>query len=69
MQKLSLEKLREIYPSGTPIVLDEMYGESRMLAGLRGTVDFIDDASQIHVKWENGSSLAIVPEVDRFHKA
>ena len=35
-----------------------------MPPGLQGTVAFIDDAGQIHMHWENGRSLAIVPGVD-----
>lgn len=34
--------------------------------GTRGKVIFVDDAGQIHVKWDNGSSLALIPEVDKF---
>ena len=30
------------------------------------TVSYVDDAGQIHVKWENGSSLALIPGVDKF---
>lgn len=51
---------------GTKIKLIYMYKEPQMLSGLTGTVEFIDDAKQIHVKWENGSSLALIPEVDKF---
>ena len=36
--------------------------------GTRGTVDHVDDAGQIHPKWDNGRTLAIVPEVDSFRK-
>ena len=35
-------------------------------AGSIGTVTLIDDAGQIHVRWDNGSSLALIPESDRF---
>ena len=35
-------------------------------SGTRGTVDYIDDAGQIHIKWDNGSSLAILPNEDNF---
>lgn len=38
-----------------------------MSPGLKGKVDMVDDAGQIHVNWENGSSLALVPGVDSFH--
>ena len=51
---------------GTTLELVEMQGEKQMPKGLRGVVTHIDDAAQIHVKWQNGSSLAIIPEVDKF---
>ena len=31
-----------------------------------GTIDFVDDAGQIHVSWDYGSSLALIPEADKF---
>ena len=51
---------------GTKIKLIYMNNESQMPSGLIGTVEFIDDAKQIHVRWENGSSLSLIPEVDQF---
>ena len=51
---------------GTTLELVEMQGEKQMRKGLRGVVTHIDDAAQIHVRWQNGSSLAIIPEVDKF---
>ena len=51
---------------GTTLELVEMQGEKQMQKGLRGVVTHIDDAAQIHVKWQNGSSLAIIPEIDKF---
>lgn len=63
-----VERLRERYPQGAKVCLDCMEGEERMPSGLAGTVAFVDDAGQIHVKWENGSGLALVPGVDQFHK-
>ena len=51
---------------GTTLELVEMQGEKQMPKGLRGVVTHIDDAAQIHVRWQNGSSLAIIPEIDKF---
>ena len=64
-----LSFLRNSYPVGTVIVLDRMDDPyAPVESGTRGKVDFIDDAGQIHMKWENGRSLALVPGVDEFHK-
>ena len=57
-----------MYPEGTQIVLTEMRGENQMPYGLKGTVKFVDDAGQIHMKWENGSSLALNINEDTFEK-
>lgn len=62
-----VEQLRRQYPEGTKLCLDFM-DEAGMPVGLRGTVSFVDDAGQIHMHWENGRSLALVPGVDTFHK-
>ena len=34
--------------------------------GTEGTIKFKDDAGQIHVKWDNGSTLAIIPGEDKY---
>ena len=34
--------------------------------GDRGTVDFIDDMGTIHVVWDNGSTLGLVPGEDQY---
>lgn len=50
---------------GDRIRLISMKDEPQMKEGLMGVVSFFD-AVQIHVHWENGSSLALIPEIDRF---
>ena len=65
---MNVNEIRELYPAGTQIVLEEMSGESQMPYGLKGTVDFVDDMGQIHMNWENGSSLALNVEEDSFEK-
>lgn len=62
-----IEMLKLQYKPGTKLCLDRMDGEPQMPLGLKGEVFMVDDIGQIHVQWENGSSLALNIEVDRFH--
>ena len=65
--KSYLEQLRKQYPIGTKIQLISMRDEKYpILPGTIGVVTHIDDMGSIHLKWQNGSSLAIIPEVDSF---
>ena len=51
----------------TPKVkLIHMDGEPQMKKGLEGVIKYVDDIGQIHVDWENGSTLALNAEVDTF---
>lgn len=34
--------------------------------GSLGKIIHVDDMGQIHVVWENGSSLAVIPGVDEY---
>ena len=64
-----LEKLRRTYPQGTRVVvldMDDPY--SPVPAGTKGTVVAVDDIGQIHVNWDTGSTLALIPGVDQFVK-
>lgn len=65
--KAYLENLRKQYPVGTKIQLISMRNEKYpVLPGTVGEVTHIDDAGSIHMRWENGSSLALIPEIDSF---
>lgn len=62
-----IAKLNKVqYPKGTKVVLEHMNGETGMPQGLEGTVQFVDDIGQIHVKWKNGRTLALNTEEDQF---
>jgi AbrB family looped-hinge helix DNA binding protein len=65
---LDLAKQRKAkYPSGTLVECIEMRNESFPVpSGTHGVVSFVDDIGTIHVNWENGSSLALLEDVDRF---
>lgn len=67
MIKQELPRIREKFKPGTIVVLENMMGESQMPRGLHGTVIHVDDIGQIHVAWDNGSSLALNTEYDNFH--
>ena len=56
------------YPPGTRVELIHMEDNWAVHSGTRGTVVLVDDAGQIHMQWDNGRTLAIVPQVDKFRK-
>lgn len=61
------ERHREAYPPGTRIQLLHMNDPfSPVELGTRGTVAFIDDMAQIHMKWDNGRSLPLNCDEDSF---
>ena len=65
---LKIKVYKETYLQGMRVRLNEMHGEpcERMYNGLEGTVQFVDDAGHIHVRWDSGSGLSLIPEVDKF---
>ena len=63
-----VKHLRKQYPPGATIQLTaDMQGE-RFRAGDIGKVTAVDDIGQIHLAWQKGGSLAIIPGVDSFRK-
>lgn len=63
------EIYRQAYPPGTRLELIGMEDPfAPVPAGTRGTVLYVDDQSQIHVKWDNGSGLALIPDTDSFRR-
>ena len=55
------------YPVGTRIELIRMDDPFHPVpSGTRGTVEYVDDAGQIHMKWDNGRGLALIEGVDTF---
>ena len=62
-----LVALRKRYPAGTQIRLINMNDSLNPVEpGTVGVVDHVDDGGNIHMKWENGRSLALIEGVDEF---
>jgi len=62
-----VERIKAKYPAGTRIkMLEDMDDKQPILAGTLGTVCFVDDIGNIHMKWDNGRSLALIEGVDAF---
>ena len=60
--------LRKRYPKGTRVELHYMDDPQAPPSGTKGTVTWVDDIGQIHVNWDNGSSLALNVKLDSFSR-
>ena len=61
------EFIEKMYPVGATVVLDHMNDPQAPPSGTKGEIILIDSIGQIHVKWENGSGLALIYGEDSFH--
>lgn len=52
--------------TGKRVRLIEMIDTYAPPPGTLGTIQFIDGIGQIHVKWDNGSGLALQPTNDKY---
>ena len=67
MNRKMVNFIKEQYPPGTRIRLNSMEDPYAPVApGTEGEVDFVDDIGTIHMKWDNGRALGIVPGEDSF---
>lgn len=59
--------IKQMYPPGTRLKLIAM-GEDPLPIppGTRGTVSYVDDMGTIHMNWDNGRTLGLVPGEDYF---
>ena len=62
-----VERIKNDYPVGTRIELiltmDDVQGVEK---GTKGTVIGVDDIGTIHMKWDNGRGLGLIPGEDNF---
>lgn len=55
-----VESIRKQYPKGTRVELVHMDDVQAPPVGTKGTVQGVDDAGSIMVRWDNGCGLNIV---------
>ena len=60
-----VEQIKARYTKGLRIELIQMNDPNSPPVGTRGTIITVDDVGDIVVAWDNGSSLNVVPGVDR----
>lgn len=69
VSRQTLERLKKEYPKGTRvelICLDDPY--KKIPEGTTGTVEYVDDAGQLHMVWDGYGSLALIYGVDEWRK-
>lgn len=64
----NVEEIRGKYGKGVRVELVSMEDTQAPPIGTLGTVTSVDDSGNIHVRWDTGSGLALVPFQDRWHK-
>lgn len=67
MNSRMVQMYKEIYKKGTRIeciYMDDPYHP--IAPGTKGTVVAVDDMGTIHMKWDNGRTLGLVPGEDQF---
>lgn len=64
--KRKIIRLKEKFPKNTRLKLISMDDIQAPPSGTFGTVLGVDDIGMILVKWDNGSTLSLIPEEDKF---
>lgn len=62
----NVTEIRDNYPPGTQIVINEMIDPRPIPSGIKGVVDHVDDMGTIHCTFENGRKLGVIPGEDDF---
>lgn len=68
MNNEMVKMYKETYPKGTRIELIHMEDAQAVPPGTKGTVVCVDDMGTIHMKWDNGRSLGLIPTEDSFKR-
>ena len=64
-----IRRIKAAYPKGARIVLVSMNDPyTKLKPGDKGTVVGVDDAGQIMMNWDSGSTLSLIPGEDSFRR-
>ena len=66
LDEKQVNNIKEMYPAGTRIKLKYMTDDFAIQGGMCGTVDFVDDAGQIHMLCDDGRTLPLIVGEDDF---
>lgn len=63
-----VERIKKQYPIGTIIEMSDGMDDpyAPIAKGVRGEVIGVDDIGTLHMRWQNGRSLGVVPGKDSF---
>lgn len=61
---MSLDKKRDNGKRVMLVYMDDKH--TKLKSGDMGTAEDYDDIGQLHVSWDSGSSLALIPDVDKW---
>lgn len=62
-----MKNSKYLYQKGMQIELIEMHNDPRPIEPCtKGTIRNVDDIGTLHVEWENGRLLDLIPEEDEF---
>ena len=63
---MSVEEIKKSFLEGMRIRLISISDMQTPPSGTLGTVRFVDDMGIVHMRWDTGSSLGLVPDLDEF---
>lgn len=61
-----IEQIRKDHPKDSRVRLIKMVDPRPIPPNTEGSVIAVDGIGQIHIKWDNGSTLALVPSIDTY---
>ena len=68
MNRTNVELLKAKYRPGTVLKLIQMDDPQAPAPGNKGKVTGVDEIGTILMEWENGSTLNLIPGVDKFEQ-